>query len=186
MTKFLLAPLFVLVAMMNIAKADVISHHSLLIADPTMRAVMPGGKVTAAYMTITNTGSQDDRLVSVSYEGAKKSEIHTMEVVNDVMKMRPIDGGLVIPVGQSVELAPGGLHLMFMGLTQRPQNGETVSLELVFENAGPITITIPVTMMTGHKKSHDHNHDDHNHGDHNHGDHNHGDHNHDDHNHGSS
>lgn len=140
-----------------------IHHGSLMISDAVMRAVLPGGKVTAAYMTITNTSTQDEALVSVSYNGAKKSEIHTMEVVNDVMKMRPIDGVLTIPAGGSVMLQPGGLHLMFMGLTDKPKAGDEATISLDFENAGPLTMTIPVQkIMGGHKKSSDHNHD-HNH-----------------------
>ena len=146
------------------AHAEHIHHGSLMISDAVMRAALPGGKVTAAYMTITNMGGQDDALVAVRYNGAKKSEIHTMEMVSDVMKMRPVDGALTIPAGQTVRLKPGGLHLMFMGLTERPMAGDEAIISLDFEKAGPLTLTLPVEkLMSGHKKTSDqvddHNHD---------------------------
>ena len=161
--RILLAPALavaIIVTGLTSAYAEHIHHGSLMISDAVMRAALPGGKVTAAYMTITNTSTQDDALVSVAYNGAKKSEIHTMEMVNDVMKMRPVDGALTIPAGQTVRLKPGGLHLMFMGLTERPMAGDEAIISLEFEKAGPLTLTIPVEkLMSGHKKSHDHNHD---------------------------
>lgn len=142
------------------AHAEHIHHGSLMISDAVMRAALPGGKVTAAYMTITNTSTQDDALVSVTHNGAKKSEIHTMEMVNDIMKMRPVDGALTIPAGQTVRLKPGGLHLMFMGLTEQPKAGDDVTIRLDFEKAGPLTLTLPVQkLMSGHQKSSDHDHD---------------------------
>ena len=155
--------LLAIVTMLNSlvpAHAEHIHHGSLMISDAVMRAALPGGRVTAGYMTITNPGGQDDMLVAVRYNGAKKSEIHTMEMVNDVMKMRPMNGGLTIPAGQTVRLKPGGLHLMFMGLTERPMAGDEAIIHLDFEKAGPLTLTLPVEkLMSGHKKSHDHNHD---------------------------
>lgn len=160
MLKRILLAVAITVTSLVSAHAEHIHHGSLMISDAVMRAALPGGRVTAGYMTITNTGSQDDALISVSYNGAKKSEIHTMEMVNDVMKMRPVDGGLTIPAGQTVTLKPGGLHLMFMGLTERPMAGDEAIISLEFEKAGPVTLTLPVKkIMSGHKKSHDHNHD---------------------------
>ena len=156
------------------ARAETVSHGDLMFSNAMMRAVLPGGNVTAAYMVITNHGSQDDALTSVQYNAARKSEIHTMEVVNDVMKMRPIEGSLPIPAGQSVTLQQGGLHLMFMGLIEIPVAGDSATLTLNFEQAGAVEITIPVkAMMGGHQKSTSGDHDGHNHDDHN--DHNHGD-----------
>ena len=181
--KLILALTIVMTAPL-MARAESVSHGDLMISDAMMRAVLPGGKVTAAYMVITNHGSQDDALTSVHYNAARKSEIHTMDVVNDVMKMRPIEGSLPIPAGQSVILKQGGLHLMFMGLIEIPVAGDSAALTLNFEQAGAVAITIPVkSMMGGHQQSTNGDHDGHNHDDHNHDDHdghNHGDdHNHD-------
>ena len=76
------------------------------------------------------------------------------------MKMRPVDGALTIPAGQTVRLKPGGLHLMFMGLTEQPKAGDDVTIRLDFEKAGPLTLTLPVQkLMSGHQKSSDHDHD---------------------------
>jgi len=139
---------------LSLAQTETITHGSLTIDQAVMRAALPGSKVTAAYMTITNYSAEADRLIGVEFSGAKKSEIHTMEMDGGVMKMRPVKDGLEIKPGESVTLEQGGLHLMFMGLTERPADGETTTLTLIFEQSGSVTITLPVKMMMGgHKTS---------------------------------
>jgi len=64
-----------------------------------------------------------------------------------VMKMRPITDGLVIKPGQSVELAPSGLHVMFMDLKQPLKQGETVKATLAFEKAGPLEVVFKVNAL---------------------------------------
>ena len=139
---------------LSMAQTETITHGSLAIDRAVMRAALPGSKVTAAYMTITNNGAEADRLIGVEFSGAKKSEIHSMEMDGGVMKMRPVDSGLEIKPGESVTLKQGGLHLMFMGLTERPADGETRTLTLIFQKSGSVTITLPVKMMMdSHKTS---------------------------------
>ena len=139
---------------LGMAQAEPITHGSLTIDQAMMRAALPGSKVTAAYMTITNNGTNADRLIGVEFSGAQKSEIHSMEMEAGVMKMRPVKDGLEIKAGETVTLQQGGLHLMFMGLSAQPTEGEMVSLTLIFEQAGKVTILVPVKMiMGGHKKA---------------------------------
>ncbi len=95
----------------------------------------------AAYVTITSPTT--DRLVSASTPVAKKAELHTMSMQGMVMKMRPISG-LDIPAGQPVSLKPGGEHIMLVGLKQPLREGQSFSLTLDFEKAGPRTVTVTV------------------------------------------
>jgi len=105
-----------------------------------MRATAPGMPSSAAYLKITNNGDQPDRLIAAESAIAKKVEIHTMEMDEGVMRMRPVDGGLIIGAGESVVLAPGGLHIMLMGLTTELVAGSHYDVTLIFEKAGAITL----------------------------------------------
>src|SRR5690242_14844735 len=88
----------------------------LTISDPWSRATPGGAKVGAGYFVVENRGSAPDRLVGGSFERAGRVEIHEMSMADNVMRMRPLDQGLVIPPGGRVELKPGGLHAMFVDL----------------------------------------------------------------------
>jgi periplasmic copper chaperone A len=113
------------------------------------RAMLPGQPAGGGYMTISNKGSEPDRLVSITSAAAGRAEIHSMEVVDGVMVMRPAAGGLEIPAGATVELKPGGLHLMFMEVAERFEEGASVPLTLEFEKAGKVDLTLPVKAASG-------------------------------------
>jgi copper(I)-binding protein len=124
-------------------------HEILVLGDIEIsaafaRATLPNAPVGGVYMTITNTGDTDDRLVSVASDVAEVVELHQMALVDDVMNMRPVEGGLALPAGETVTLAPGGLHVMFMGLGQPFTEGECVTVTLTFETAGTTDICVPV------------------------------------------
>ena len=96
-------------------------------------------------MVLENTGGTDDRLVSASAPIAARVELHThLDDGNGVMQMREVEGGFAVPAGGRHVLARGGDHVMFMGLTQGLTDGMRVPLTLVFENAGEITVQVPV------------------------------------------
>lgn len=104
----------------------------------------PGGvDVSAGYLTIANGGESADRLISVSSPRAASVEIHEMIMDGAVMQMRPLTAVDVAP-GESVALAPGGKHLMFLGVTQPFTEGEEIPVQLTFENAGVMDISLPV------------------------------------------
>lgn len=121
-----------------------ITIGDIAITGPFTRATLPNAPVGGGFLTLTNNGASDDRLVSVSSPIARDAQIHEMAMEGDVMKMRQLVDGLVIPAGQSVVLEPGGYHIMFMGLTQALVEGETVPVTLTFEKAGTITIDLSV------------------------------------------
>ncbi len=96
--------------------------------------------MTAVYGTITNNSGQDITLLGGSTDVAGVVEVHEMAMIDGAMKMQKIDGGLVIPAGQSVVLEPGGNHLMLMELTQAVEPGSQISVTLDFEGTEDLTL----------------------------------------------
>ncbi|MFC3723336.1 DUF1775 domain-containing protein [Neoaquamicrobium sediminum] len=113
------------------------------------RAMLPGQPAGGGYLTIANKGDEADRLVGASASAADRVEIHTMEVVDDVMVMRPVEGALEIPAGETVELKPGGLHIMFLDVSDPFREGGTVAITLEFEKAGSVDVGLPVRSARG-------------------------------------
>jgi periplasmic copper chaperone A len=116
----------------------------LTIETPWLRATPNGAKVAGGYVRITNRGSTPDTLTAAAVPFAKSGDIHSMSMEGGVMKMAPVSGGLTIKPGETVELKPGGYHLMFEGLTGAPKAGETISGTLTFERAGTVPVTFTV------------------------------------------
>jgi copper(I)-binding protein len=117
---------------------------NLAITKAWSRATPGGAKVAGGYLTIENRGSVPDRLLSGSTGLARSIEVHEMVVSNGLMMMRPIDGGLTIEPGETVKLAPGGRHLMFLGLKGPLKQGEHIPVTLMFEHAGEIEVSFEV------------------------------------------
>jgi len=116
----------------------------LEIGHPWSRATPGQARTGAGYMTITNTGTAADRLVKAETPVSGTVELHLMAVKDGVMTMREVEGGIEIPAGETVTLAPGGLHVMMMGLKSKLVEGETFPLTLTFEKAGTVTVEIKV------------------------------------------
>ena len=112
----------------------------LMFGSLQFRATVGSMSSSAAYLSITNHGAMDDRLLAVESRLALKTELHTMEVTNGVMKMRQIDGGIAIPAGKTIQLAPGGFHVMLIGLKAPLSGGENYQVTLVFEKAGKVEL----------------------------------------------
>lgn len=129
------------------AFASDVQVGDLKIMKPWTRATPPNAKVGGGYLTIMNSGTAADRLVSATSAVAGKVEIHDMKIEDGVMKMRPLTGGLDIPAGETVTLAPGGLHVMFMKLAEPFKMGEMVKATLVFEKAGSVEVMFPIAAI---------------------------------------
>lgn len=131
----------------------------LTITGPFSRATLPNAPVAGGFLTVTNGGAEEDRLVAAASDAASHVEIHEMAVEGDVMKMRQLPDGLPIPAGETVELRPGGLHLMFMQLRHPLVEGETVDVTLTFEKAGEIELPLAIgpinSRAAGHGKAGD-------------------------------
>jgi copper(I)-binding protein len=111
---------------------------SLEITDLWARATPPGAPTAAGYLTITNHGNAPDKLTGVSTPAAKAGELHIMKVENGVMTMRPAEGGIEIPAGGTVTLAPGGFHLMFISPKEQLKDGGELPVTLTFATAGKV------------------------------------------------
>ncbi|WP_150524394.1 copper chaperone PCu(A)C [Roseibium sediminis] len=147
------------------AQAEHIKVGDLTVSKAWTRATPPNAKAGAGFVTVTNNGSEADRLVGVSSAVAERTEIHEMAVVDGVMKMRELETGVEIPAGETVTLKPGGLHIMFMGLKGKFIENEDVPVTLTFEKAGTVDVHLAVAPMGSKEMSHDHG------GDHKHDDH---------------
>ena len=79
-----------------IAAAQTGEGRSLTLAQPWSRATPGGAKVGGGYLSITNTGAASDRLIGGSFPLASKVEVHEMRMEGDVMRMKPVEGGLEI------------------------------------------------------------------------------------------
>lgn len=123
----------------SIASAQSAISVSDAIAFETTQGAMAGG----GFMTITNTGTSDDALLAVR-ANFPRVELHTTVFENDIARMQHVDT-IALPAGASVTLAPGGLHVMFMGLQNTPLvAGQSIAATLVFEQAGEVPITFDI------------------------------------------
>lgn len=134
------------------------SAGPLSVEDAWARATAEGAKVGAGYITIRNSGSTADTLVSVETAAAARGEIHDMTMEDGIMRMRRLDA-LEIPAGGSVELKPGGKHLMFMNLKDRLIDGTTVSVKLTFKSGATLSVDLPVKPLGAGSSGHGHGDD---------------------------
>ena len=125
-------------------RADEVKAGDLVISQAWSRATPSGAKVAGGYLTIENKGTAPDKLLSVSAEIAGKADLHEMTTENGVMKMRPLDKGLVIEPGKTVKFAPGGYHLMLQELKGPFKQGDKVPVTLQFEKAGKVAVSLDV------------------------------------------
>ncbi|MDP2135569.1 MAG: copper chaperone PCu(A)C [Sulfuritalea sp.] len=117
------------------------AQAQVTVKDPWVRATVAAQKATGAFMQITS--AQDARLVEASSPVAGVVEVHEMTMEKDVMKMRAIKG-LDLPAGKTVELKPGGYHVMLMDLKQQMKEGDTVPVTLVVEGKDKKRSTLEV------------------------------------------
>lgn len=100
------------------------------------------GKTGAAYFTIKNNGGAD-KLTGIAADVSAKVQLHDMEMDGNIMRMRKLDA-LPLPAGETVNVAPGGLHIMLIGLTAPLKLGDTFPMRLTFERAGTIEVSVAV------------------------------------------
>ena len=111
------------------------------VKDAWVRATVAQQKATGAFMQLR--AARDTKLVSVTTPLTPMAEVHEMAMDNHVMKMRHV-AALDLPAGKSVELRPGGYHLMLMDLKQQVKAGDSVPLTLVFEDKAGRRETVEV------------------------------------------
>ena len=106
------------------------------------RATAGPAQTGAAYITVT--ASQPDRLTSASTPVALTAELQHSRIEHGGMQMRAVPGGLPVTPGTPIHMAPGGYHVMLLGLKQPLKQGDHVPLTLTFEHAGAVTADVVV------------------------------------------
>lgn len=138
------------------------NHGHLVFEHSWIKLPIPGMTMTGGFINITNNGTQDEQFIAAHSDIAKKVELHTMVMVDGVMKMRAVDGGWTIPAGASISLKSGGNHIMFIGLQKHLHADDMVTIELEFKHAGRIErsfhVRKPGAMSEEHKTQHGHSH----------------------------
>lgn len=131
----------------------------IMVQDPYARSSAMMATSGAAFMQIMNHGESDDRLIGAASPVAEMVQLHThKEDENGVMRMIHVEEGFPVAAGETLMLARGGNHVMFMGITEPFEQGDMIPLTLTFEKAGDITVEVPVDLerqpMHGMKHQH--------------------------------
>ncbi|MFN3518029.1 MAG: copper chaperone PCu(A)C [Sphingomonas sp.] len=157
MTHRFALPLIMACASLSLpAAAQDVRKGDITISQPWSRATAPRAAVGAGYAQIRNGGKTADRLISVSTPRAARVELHSMTTQNGIMRMRPLSGGIALAPGATVALAPGGNHIMFMGLTAPLKQGERVPAALRFAKAGEVKVVFTVRAAGAAAPAHPH------------------------------
>jgi copper(I)-binding protein len=126
-------------------QAQEVKVGSIRVENAYTRATVPGQQVAGGFMKIENKGAAD-QLISASSPVSGDVQLHEMTMDGNVMKMRQVKE-VVVPAGATVELKPGGLHLMFMNIKAPLTAGDTVPVKLKFAKAGEVEVKMSVNAM---------------------------------------
>jgi len=118
---------------------------SIKIENAYVRATAPGQPAAGAFMKIDNSGAAD-QLLSASSPAAGEVQLHQMSMEGNVMKMGQVKD-IAVPANGSVDLKPGGYHIMLMNIKAPLKAGETVPVKLKFAKAGEVEVKLPVNAV---------------------------------------
>ena len=118
------------------------------ITEGWVREVPQGNHNTAGYLRIKNSGKEEIKLINVQADFAEISEFHLMKEEYGIMKMTPLQDGILIPASSTVSLEPGGMHIMFMKLNTSLKLSEEHKIHLTFENIGGSSISMIVKKIS--------------------------------------
>lgn len=139
-------------AVASLAASAAMAHGyrsgALSIQQPWSRETAVGQAVGGGFLTIANSSARDDRLLSGTSPVAAEVQLHTMTLDGGVMRMRQVTDGIAVPAKGSVELKPGGYHIMFMGLKRQLRQGERFPVTLRFQRAGSVAVQFAVQPVT--------------------------------------
>ncbi|MGB3147140.1 MAG: copper chaperone PCu(A)C [Paracoccaceae bacterium] len=124
---------------------DLADNPAGLQAEGAYARILPGAKAGAVFLTLHNGGLADDRLIGAETDLAEMSALHQHEMMADgTMHMGEMADGAALPAGGDFAFAPGGAHVMLMGLRRKVAAGERFDLTLTFEKAGDLTLSVVV------------------------------------------
>jgi copper(I)-binding protein len=145
-----------LAAFMSLA-ATAEQNTALEFENVWVRALPPFQPNTAAYLTLVNRGEAAIAIVGASSNVAEKVELHTTRKIDGLMRMEPLEALAVAP-GERVELAPGGMHLMLLGLAYMPAPGDDIRLCLQLVSGEVVCTAAEVRMSDAALDAQDHQH----------------------------
>ncbi len=131
------------VSAITFARGAEVSAGAITVTSAWARATPPGAKVGAAYLSIENRGEAEDRIVGVTTPAAASVSVHETITENGVAKMQPL-ADLSIKAGAALELQPGGVHLMLIGLSGPLREGDPLTVTVDFAGAGSLTVPVAV------------------------------------------
>jgi len=134
-----------LMALAGSIQAQEAKVGSIKIENAYVRATAPGQPAAGAFMKIDNSGTAD-QLVSASSPAAGEVQLHQMSMEGNVMKMGQVKD-IAVPANGSVDLKPGGYHIMLMNIKAPLKAGETVPVKLKFAKAGEVEVKLPVNAV---------------------------------------
>ena len=150
--------LLILITFTSLSFANSINFNGILISDFWIKAAIGNQKMTSGYLTIENTNNIDERLLSLTSEISKKTQLHDMVVQNDIMKMKKLEDGVVIKANSRVSFSPGSYHIMFMKLKKPIIVMNKYQVILRFKNSGSVIIKMPVLAKKSKNKIKNHHH----------------------------
>ncbi|MCW8880804.1 MAG: copper chaperone PCu(A)C [Sedimenticola sp.] len=120
--------------------------EKVMVSDAYVRAVPPGQPNSASFMVLSNHSAEDLVLVGAESDVAKAVELHSHTMKDGMMRMRQVEK-IDLPAGETVQLQPGGLHVMVIGLQQKLVPGEKIDMALVFSDGSKLDLKVPVVKL---------------------------------------
>lgn len=133
----------VLATMLMLLAASACTRPNLLVTDAWIRATAPGGQVAALYLELRNDSLQSETLVAVETPAARRASLHETHTHDGVSGMRPRER-IVIEAGETLRMAPGGLHVMLEGLERELRAGERIPVTLRFASGKTVAVIATV------------------------------------------
>lgn len=156
MLKTVTAALSVLLVLTGLAYAHSFQAGTIVIEHPWSPPAPQSASVASGYLTLSNRGTETDRLMEVSSEAFASAEIHRTLVEGGVASMRPVEGGVAVEPGATVDFETEKLHVMFMEPKAKLEEGARFKARLVFEKAGAVEVDFVVERKAQEAMPQDH------------------------------
>ena len=152
--------LFTFILLSSQSFSETITFKGLVLSDFWIKKVIANNKITAGYIKIENKNEKNERLISVESNFSKRTELHYMNIKNDIMIMKHLEDGVLIKSKSKINLKPRSFHIMFIDLTKSFNKTSYQKVKFNFENAGSIIINMPIInkakISKDKKKNHHH------------------------------
>ena len=152
--------LFTFILLSSQSFSETITFKGLVLSDFWIKKVIANNNITAGYIKIENKNENNERLISVESNFSKRTELHYMNIKNDIMIMKHLEDGVLIKSKSKINLKPRSFHIMFIDLTKSFNKTSYQKVKFNFENAGSIIINMPiinkVKISKDKKKNHHH------------------------------